>query len=75
MGAKALRHAGGIILAAQLAVASASTSPSLQPITDAITSANSEVRTSMFPAVSALLAGVLLIGIAAWVVNVLRSGR
>lgn len=44
-------------------------------ITDALESANTEVRSGVFPAVSAILGAIVLIAIAAGVVHVITRGK
>ena len=46
----------------------------LTPLTDALTSADAEVRRSVFPAVSALIAGFILIALAFVVGRLLSRG-
>lgn len=47
---------------------------SLSAITAAIESADSEIRTSMFPAISTVLGALVLIGLAIWLVRVIQRG-
>lgn len=58
-----------------LAVLGWATAQNMSAITGALNDANSEIRTSIFPAVSAVLGGLVVIAVAARVVYVISSSK
>lgn len=65
-----------VLLAVAIGAALGASDPTgLGQITTALTDANTEIRTSTFPAVSLILAAVVLISVASLVVGVITRGR